>query len=198
MARLGPFITDDRQNAIAAWVLVFLLSLAVLQNVYDADLLWAGYALVAVALALVPVFVVGDRTVMVPAEVLAFAALPVLTFSLGMPSLVTQLGIYLGVVALGLLVVLELHAFTPVEMTPWFAIVFTVLTTMAVSGIWTIARWFSDEFLETSFIQSQTGVMWDLTIATLVAVIAGPLFRLYFEHHHETNVREFAIGGESR
>lgn len=196
MSRLESFIQNERRNAIAAWVLVALLSLAVLQNVFDGDLLWAGFAAVAVALALVPVAATGDRSVTVPAEVLAFAALPVLSFSLGLPSLVTQIGTYLGVVALGLLVVLSLHEFTPVEMTPWFAISFTVLTTMAVAAVWVVARWFSDQFLGTSFVTGQTAIMWDLTIATGVAVVAGPAFRLYFEHRDETGSREVDIGGE--
>jgi len=87
---------------------------------------------------------------------------------------------YLSVAALALVVAVELHVFTPVEMTYWFAVLFVVVATIATAGVWAVVQWLSDIYLGTTFIHSEHRLMWDFVAATVVGVIAGVVFEWYF------------------
>ena len=115
---------------------------------------------------------------MLPWEVLILAALPVL----GRAFLVAQLGefaAYLAVAALALIVAIELHVFTAVEMNRGFAVGFVVITTMATAGLWALVRWVADLYLETGFLASEAALMWEFVASTAAGVLAGVLFAWY-------------------
>lgn len=180
MSSSSAVFPDDRANAAGSWLLVAVLAAAGVAQLLDGDLLWAGFAAVTAALAVAPVAVTRRATAIVPAELLAVAAMPVAAHAVGAPRVVTQTGTYLAVAALALLFTLELTAFTPVEMPPRVAVPFVVLAAMAVAGVWLVVRWLSDAYLGTAFLPGATAALWDLAVATGAAIVAGPVFALYF------------------
>lgn len=177
MAPRAGIITYEVTNAGLGWAMVILLLLAGIERAFAGELLWTGMALVAGALGIVPPIISKRPTGMIAWETLGLAALPVVSRTLGLA--VPQMT-YLAVAALALVVVVELDAFTDVEMTSSFAIVFVVIVTMAVAGLWTIAQFVSDVYLGTSLLGDQNALMWDLVAATGVGVVAGLGFELYF------------------
>lgn len=177
---LGVIVEDERVNAGLAWLLVAFLFVVVAENVQDGDVLWAGFAAFVGVLALVPAAAYRDGSVMLPWEVLVLAALPILAKSLATWVYGLRLTTYMSVAALALIVAVELHAFTTVRMTHWFAILFVVVTTTATAGVWAVVQWLADGFLGTQFIHSENRLMWDFVYATIAGLVAGVVFELYF------------------
>ena len=177
---LDGVVEDRRVNAALAWLLVGFILLVVAESLLGGDLLWAGFAAFVAAVALVPAVAHRNHAVMLPWEVLALAALPILGRALATMVFTTRVATYLSVAALALIVAVELHAFTAVKMTHWFAVLFVVVATIATAGVWAVVQWLSDELLGTAFIHSEHRLMWDFVAATVVGGMAGVIFEWYF------------------
>ena len=186
--RLGSVVEDRRANAVIGWVLVAFVGFVVVASVVTGDLLWAGFAAVVAGLALVPTAVHRDPTLMLPWEVLVLAALPLIGRTFATVPLTSQFATYLAVAALALIIAVELHVFTPVLMTPSFAVLFVVIATMATAGLWAVVRWSLDIALGTTFLLDpalseaaiETGLMWEFVYSTAAGVVAGVVFEGYF------------------
>lgn len=176
MAALRSLIEDERVNAAIAWPLVGSIVVAVVLTARNGSLLWAGLAAALAALALVPTGLRLNPAVILPWEVVALAAVPIWVRLFG----AFPIAGFLTVATLALIVAVELDAYTPVEMSPRFAVAFVVLTTMAVAGLWTIAQWLSDLYLGTAFVAGKVEMMWDLVYATAFGGLAGAVFVVYF------------------
>lgn len=196
---LSAVVEDERENALAGWAVVAVLALATVWNAVAADLLWTGFGIVTVALALAPAVAYRNADVMPPAEVLALVALPTVLEITGAPQLLVQSVTYLAVAAIALLTVVDLHVFSSVEMPPDFAAVLVVLLTMATAGVWSVLRFAADVFLGTGFIEGKTALMWDLVLATAVGALCGPLLWAYLVWHDSVGSDAFAFtDGEIR
>lgn len=114
---------------------------------------------------------------MAPWPLLLMSALAVLSGSIGFAS---EIAGYVAVAALALLTAVEIDAFTAVEMSRRFAVAFAVLTTLAVQGLWIIAQYYSDLWLETDFLTTQTELQVDIVLVTFVGLAMGTLFEWYF------------------
>jgi hypothetical protein len=145
--------------------------------------LWAGFAAFVAGLALIPPVAHRDEMVMLPWEVLALGALPILGRSL------STLMYTLRVAALALAVAVELHVFTTVEMTPWFAVLFVAIATTATAGVWAVVQWLSDIYLGTAFIHSEHRLMWDFVAAIVIGGMAGVVFQWYFRRFVRVETR---------
>ncbi len=186
--RLGAVVRNRRANATVAWLLVGFVGFVVVASLATGDLLWAGFAAVVAALALVPSVAHRDPLVMLPWEVLVLAALPLIGRTFATVPLTSQFATYLAVAALALIIAVELHLFTPVLMTPTFAVLFVVIATMATSGLWAVARWALDVTLGTGFLldpalteaEIETRLMWEFVYSTAAGVAAGLVFEGYF------------------
>ncbi len=178
--RVGRLLVEARANALLAWLLVGFVTVTALGSALDGQLLWAGFALAIAVLAVVPPLAYREAGVMLPWEVLAMGALPVLARALATTLPEARVAAYLSVAALALVVAVELHVFTAVRMTAWFAVVFVVVATMATAGVWAIVQWLSDVYLGTAFIPSEESLMWDFVAATAAGVLAGVVFDRYF------------------
>jgi hypothetical protein len=132
---------------------------------------------------------------MLPPEVTAMAVLPGVTRALG-PAWITEYATYIGVAAVALAVVVELALFTEAEMSPWFADMMVVLTTMAAIGVWAILQFYSDQYLGTEFFGSLDALMWEFIKATGAGVAAAVVFELYFEYQtpSDTNLADLPEG----
>ncbi|WP_158056441.1 hypothetical protein [Halorussus halophilus] len=186
---LDRVVEDERVNAAISWLLVWFLAAVAVESLFDGDLLWAGFAAFVAALAVVPAVSHRDTSVMLPWEVLLLACLPILGRALATMVLTSRVATYFAVAALALIVAVELHVFTPVQMTHWFAVLFVVIATIATAGVWAVLQWLSDIYLGTNFIQSEVRLMWDFVAATAVGLLAGVVFELYFRRFARVSER---------
>jgi hypothetical protein len=186
---LDRVVEDERVNAAVGWALVAFLGLVIVESVLDGDLLWAGFAGFVAAVALVPAASHRDWTVMLPWEVLLLAALPIVGRALARWGPSSRVAMYLSVAALALIIAVELHVFTTVEMTYWFAVLFVVVATIAAAGAWAIVQWLSDEYLGTALLHSEHRLMWDFVAATVVGGMAGVVFEWYFRRFAKVGPR---------
>ena len=157
---LGGLLADERLNAVLSWVLVASVLVGAGRSLLRGDFLWGGFATSIAVLSVLPPVLAGDARTTLPWEVLFLAALPVL----GRAFLAAQVGefaSYLAVAALALIVAVELHVFTTVEMSRGFAAGFVVIATMATAGLWALVRWIADISLGTGFLASEEALMWE-------------------------------------
>jgi hypothetical protein len=190
---LRDVVERRRPNAVVGWCLVAALVLTAAANALDGDLLWAGFTVAVVAVAVVPAVAARRVEAMLPWEVLALAALPVIARAvvagerIGGRTMTGRLSTYLAVAAVALIVAVELDVFTPVRMTRSFAVAFVAVTTTATAGLWAVLRWGLDVTLGTGFLLDgrpeaviERALMLDFVAATVVGAGAGGLFVLYF------------------
>lgn len=197
---LDRALTDARVNAFIAWALVGFVLIVAAGNFLARELLWAGFAVVVVFVAVLPAVSYRSPRVMLPWEVIALATLPLLgrTFVVLADVGTGRVATYLAVAAIALIIAVELHVFTPVAMSQNFAIVFVVLVTMAAAGVWAVARWVPDVLLGTTFLLQpgvpeaviERNLMLDFVASTAAGVLAGGVFELYFRRR--TKVRRRA------
>ncbi|MFH5797540.1 hypothetical protein [Haladaptatus sp. CMAA 1911] len=173
-------IERGKRNALAAWALIVSVGIAVLTSVLDGDFLWAGFGLVALGVVLIPAGTYRRATAMVPWESLLLVAIPILSVPFG-PILPRSVAVFLAVAALALVVSVELDAFSTVELSPSFAVLFVVVTTMAIAGAWAVVQWVVDVTTGMQNLRNLRAVMWSLFAATGVGIGAGILFAVYFQ-----------------
>lgn len=190
MPQLSAVIEDNQRNTVMGWALCVVLALVAIENAL-ADPLWTGFAVAGLVVALVPAAAYRDLSVLPPWEVLVLVVLPVGAAVVDAPAVLGEIATALAVVALAALCVVELHVFSPVEMTPRVAAVLVVLGTMAAAGLWTIFQWTADTVLGTTYLTTISGVMWNLVIVTVVAILGGPLFALYVRAHASAGFEGF-------
>ncbi|MFC7223902.1 hypothetical protein ACFQKF_12275 [Halalkalicoccus sp. GCM10025322] len=178
MARLRAVVHDERMNALIGWMLTGIVVLTAVESLLTDAFLWAGVALLVVVVAAVPAVVTSEWTMMVPWPLLLVAAVAMIVRRLGIS---VEIAGYFVVVALALIVVIELDAFTPVEMTRRFAVAFAALMTLAVQGVWTIAQYYSDQWLGTAFLHSQRELQLDIVVVTAIGITMAVVFEWYFE-----------------
>lgn len=172
----GVVAKSGRPNAIVGWVLVVLIVGSSIESVLTGAYLWGAFTLVSALVSVVPALWSRDWTEMVPWFLLALVALSAITRA---RELYPETSGYVAVATLALIFVIELDAYTQVDMSRRFAVVFAVLTTMAVQGLWVVAQFYSDRWLGTGFLRSQTELQWDLVIVTGVGFALGLVFQAY-------------------
>ncbi|MFC6826856.1 hypothetical protein [Halopelagius fulvigenes] len=176
---LERLFRSGRMNAIVAWLLISVLLMVFVESLLDSDLQWIVFVAVAGVIVLLPPGVYRDWRVMLPWELLLLALLPILVRGL-FGGTVGIFASYLALAALALLVTVELHMFTALKLTHWFAIVLVVLTTMAWAAAWGILRWHLDRLFETTYLSTNEVLMVEFLWVTLAGLTAGVLFDVYF------------------
>ena len=194
MGTLDAVANDDANRV--SWLLVGVLAVAVAVSVLRGNSIWTLFLAATLAILLVPPVVLRDFSEMLPPEVTGLAVLPALVEAVG-PEWVTEYALYLGVGAMAFAVVVELSLFTDVEMSPWFADVTVVLTTMAAIGTWAIVQFYADRFLGTDLIVSRTNLMREFIRGTIAGIVAAGVFELYFQFRAPTEATTPDVtGGE--
>lgn len=170
-------ITSEQLNAIVGWILTGLVAVVAIEGTLTNSFLWSGFSLLLAAVASVPALMTRDWTAMVPWPLLSVATVAVIVRA---ADVYPETAGYLAIAALALVIVVELDVFTPVELGRRFAVGFGVLTTMAIEALWIIAQFYSDQWLGTAFLSSQTELQEDIVIVTAVGFAVGGLFYWYF------------------
>ncbi len=184
---LEMLFRSGRVNAAISWTLVGVLALIFLESLLDFDRLWVLFVAVTGAIVLVPPIAYRDWQMMLPWEVVILALLPILVRGLFGGELGT-FAYYLSVAGLALIVTVELHTFTTVQMTHWFAVGFVTMTTMASVAAWAVVRWNADRLLGTEFLfepgmtpmEANAVLMTEFLWVALAGLVAGVLFDAYF------------------
>jgi len=176
---LSRLFRSGRTNALISWVLVGVLALVLVESLIDFDRQWIVFVTATAVIVLVPPIAHRDWRVMLPWELLVFALFPVLVRGL-LGGEVGTFATYLAVAGLALLVTVELHMFTELRLTHWFAVALVVMTTMAVEAAWTMVRWNMDNQLGTNFLTTNEALMIEWIYVALAGLVAGILFDSYF------------------
>lgn len=194
---LGRLLRRQRPNAYLSWLLIGLLGIAIATSIYRDLLWWAAFAAALAVLAVLPPVVLRNWQAMLPWEVTALAALPVLGRSFATVPVTGQIATYLSVAAIALVVVVELHLFTEVRMTDGFAIGFVVVATLAMAGIWAVVRWSADVLLGTTLLltagvpeaEIEHALMIEFVASTVAGVVGGIVFAYYVRRQIEPTER---------
>ena len=176
---LEQLFRDGLYNAALAWLLVAVLAGVFVESVVELDYRWILFVAVVGVVVCLPPIAFREWRVMLPWELLVVALLPILVRGLVGGTVGTG-ATYVALAAFALLVVVELHMFTSLTVTHWFAVVLVVLTTLAVVGAWTIFRWAADLYLGTSFLVDNQTLMIEWLSVTLAGLVAGVAFDSYF------------------
>ena len=185
---LARLFRSGRNNAILSWVLVGVLLVVFVESVLDFDRLWMVFVATTGTIVLLPPIVYREWRMMLPWELLVLALLPILVRALVGGELGT-FAYYLSVAGLALIITVELHMFTRLQMNHWFAVLFVVMATMASVAAWSVVRWNMDLFLGTTFLiqdgmtqdAANAALMGEFVWVTLAGLVAGVLFDAYFK-----------------
>jgi hypothetical protein len=177
--RVARLFRSGRTNALVAWAMVAVLAGAFVESLLGVDLLPMALVAAIAAVVVAPAVAARDPRVMLPWEVLGLALLPILVRALLGGELGT-FATYLAIAAFALILTVELHMFTTLRVTHWFAVLFVVLTTMATAAAWTLLRWNADRLLGTEFLTTNEALMIEWIYVTLAGLAAGILFDAYF------------------
>lgn len=176
---LTRLFRNGRTNALLAWVVTTVLVLTLFESALDTDFQWTVFVAAATVVALVPPLAYRAWEVMLPWELLVVATFPILVRSL-FGGTVGTFASYISVAGLALLIVVELHMFTSLNVTHWFAVTLVVLTTLASVATWTIVRWNLDRTLGTNYLTTNEALMTEWLWVSLAGIVAGVLFDAYF------------------
>lgn len=182
-------------NALFGWILTGIVTVVAVESFLTDAFLWGGFALFSLGIIVVPVVLTRDVVATVPWPLLLVMAV---SMSIRALDVYREIAGYLAIATLALIVVIELDAFTPVEMSRRFAVGFAVLTTLAVQGLWIIAQFYSDRWWGTEFLRSQTELQWDIVIVTGVGIVLGGLFIWYFERFEHVGSHKRPVGSSSQ
>lgn len=174
-------------NATASWLFLAVASLTAAASLFVESLLGGVLGLAAVAILAAPAVVRRDWRVMLPWPLALAVALGLVARSLRYAPEVTG---YVVVSAVSIAVVVELDAFTDIEMSRRFAVLFALMTTLAFQTWWSIAQFYSDKFLDTYFIRTQTELQWDLFAVAGVSLVMSAVFLWYFDHVEHVGSRQ--------
>lgn len=184
---LGQTLRSKRTNAVLAWVLIGCIAIVALANLGTKPL-WTGFAVVVAVLGVIPAVAVRSPRSMLPWEVLALVAIPLLAQTFGTLD-AGGIATYLAVAAIALIVAVELHVFTSVDMNYSFAVLFVIVTTMACAGGWAIIRWMADIYIGIDFGLSQRELMLEFVASTAAGILAGIIFEGYFRRFVQAHER---------
>ena len=177
--RLTELVRDGRFNALAAWAMIAVLAGVLLESALDYDLLSAVIVVGLGAVVLAPTVAARDWRAMLPAELVGLALLPVLVRAVFGGELGT-FATYVAIAAVALVITVDLHMFTSLRVTHWFAVVFVVMATLAAAAVWTVLRWNLDQNGGTAYLTTNDALMIEWLYVTLAGLAAGLLFDGYF------------------
>ena len=169
---------DERVNAAIAWALTGVVVVTGLLDVFGGDPVSGIFWLSVAVVTAIPAALTGDWTVIVPWPLPLVGVLAIVLETTG---ILADIGGYLALVALAFVVVVELDIFTPVHMSRRFTVAFAAMTTLAVHAWWTVLRYYSDLWLDSEYLGSETDLQWEILFVTVVSLVVAGFFVWYFE-----------------
>lgn len=176
---IDQLFRSDRTNALIAWASIIVLASVFVESVLDVDIQWSVFVAFVGAVVLLPPIAFRNWRVMLPWELLVLAQFPILVRGL-LGGTVGTVATYVAISGIALIVIVELHTFTDLRVTPWFAVTLVTMTTLASVAAWSIFRWNADRFLGTTYLVDNRTLMIEWIYVTIAGIIAGVLFEIYF------------------
>lgn len=170
-------------NAAIGWTAAGTAVSSAVGSVLADSTLWGVFSLVVAAVVVGPALATREWTAMVPWPLPAVAAAAVLVRLMG---LFGELAAHLALAALALLFVVELDAFTAVDLSRRFTVFFGVLTAMALQAVWIVAQFYSDRWLGSEFLSTQTELQRDIVAVTAIGAVLGGLCEWYLARAEPT------------
>ncbi|WP_135306249.1 hypothetical protein [Haloarcula amylovorans] len=175
---LHTLVSDQRLNAVLGWGMTGIIALAAIESYLMDAFLWGCLAVLIVSIIALPSAVTGRPAAMVPWPIPFVAAVAVVLRTFEFYPDITG---YVAIGTIALLLVVELDVYTRVELSRRFAVVFATMTTMSLQAFWIVAQYYSDQWLGTRFLVSQTELQWDIVYVTAVGVALGILAEWYLD-----------------
>lgn len=185
---LDRLFRDTRVNAGIAWLLTGLTGLVGVEATLLGDPVWGVFAVLAALIAIAPAVRYRHPLVMPPWEVLVVVALPMFGRTV-LGGLSGTLVTYLAVAGVALVVAVEIHTFTPVSFTIGFAILLTVVATMATAGVWGLLRAGADWYLGMNTMPGNKDLNWEFVYSIVAGAGAGVVFEYYFRRESAATER---------
>jgi hypothetical protein len=197
----SDLLVDTRVNSVLAWSLVGLIGLVTVESLVTADYLWATFAAGVGIVAALPAIQSRNVRSMPPWEIVLLASLPIVSRAVATVQITSTVATYLSIAALALLIAVNLHTFTTVEMSVGFAVLFVVVTTLGVAGLWAVVRWLSDVYLGTTLLLVpgldgtvdrevvEQALMWEFVASGVAGLVAGILFERYIRRRSTVTSR---------
>jgi hypothetical protein len=197
----STLLADTRLNAVLAWSLVGIVGVVAVESAFTGDYLWAAFATVVGLVAASPALLTRNPRSMPPWEMILLASLPIVGRAFATVRITSTVATYLSIAGLALLIAVVLHTFTTVEMSVGFAVVFVVVTTLAVAGLWSVVRWLSDLYLGTSLLLVpgpdgtvdrdliEEALMWEYVASGVAGLVAGIFFEEYVRRRSSATSR---------
>lgn len=137
---------------LLAWALTAVIGLVFVESVLDLDFLWSLFSGLLILLIILPPVYYGDVRAVLPFEMLAIAAIPVIVRVFEISVLANEVATYVSFAAMALLIAVELHIFTSVRFSHGFSVAFLLVSTLAVGAVWSVVRFYMDSLLGTSYL----------------------------------------------
>lgn len=172
---------DTQLNMLIAWALTTVIGLVFIESVLDLDFLWSLFSGLLISLIILPPAYYRDIRAVLPFELLAIAAIPVLVRVFEVSILANEVAMYVSFAAMALLIAVELHIFTSLKFSHGFSVAFLVISTLAVGAVWSVVRFYMDSMLGTSYLTTNEELMEEWITISIAGLSAGLLFDVYFK-----------------
>jgi len=186
-----------------SWTAVISLFLATEYAIFSVNLFWTIMGFWALCIAVLPAVVRRDLGNILPFELLFLIAIPFYLYSvpqnLGWNDRfyydnLLRASEVLATFFIGFVTMMDLHAYTSLRTNKVFAVAFTVLLTMALSSLFAIGNFVSDQLFGTSIVASNRELMMNLVYSFFGGIVMGIVLTLYLRHMPLERLRRFSIG----
>lgn len=175
------FFRDTWLNMVIAWFITGVIAAVFVESASGFDLLWMVFTGFLLGVIVLPPIAYRSRYAVLPWELLLVTAVPVIVRALNLSVLSGRIATFVSLAALALIIAVELHVFTSVKFSHGFAVLFVVVSTLAIEGVWSLARFYLDVFLGTSFLTTNEALMVEWGEVMVAGLFAGLLFDFYFQ-----------------
>jgi len=198
----SPFSLRTPEQIIEAelsWISSMVLFFATVYTVLRLDVLWVAFGIAAISLYVLPIISTRNPFRALPWEMTLLLAAPMLLhISSGSGVMLdhfewwrylTDLAFALSLATIGFLLTVELHMYTDVRMNRPFGMLFVVMFTMGISGLWQVGEYIGDIVKDTHNLGSNRQVMMSFVWVLVGGMLMGFVYDLYLKAMSENRKR---------
>jgi len=194
-----------RQQAEYAlsWAAVLSLFVATEYAIFSSNLFWTVMGFWALCIAVLPAVVYRDMRNILPFELLFLITIPFYLFlvsdAMGWSykpwfDNLQRSAQVIAIFFIGFVTVVDFHAYTALKMNKPFAVVITIMLTMALSSFFAIGSFISDELLGSTIVESNRELMVDLLYSALGGVVMAFVLTLYMKRMPLERLERYSLG----
>jgi len=186
-----------------SWAAILSLFATTELAIFSQNPFWIIMGFWALCIAVLPAVMRRDFHKVLPFELLLLITLPFYIFTallfLGgadqsaFPNLMRAAEV-MATFLIALLTIMDLHVYTEFHTNSAFAVLLTTLTTMALSSVFAIANFLSDELFGTQLLRNNNELMVNLLFSFLGGVAMGFFLYLYLKKMPLTRLERYSIG----